>query len=220
VVFVAGVFAGKYLFASDEPIESEEQHTGIQAISQDSKTNGNNPKPVNKRNDKAYFKKTPQRKMRTFYVDTSKTTSQSGRYPRQEKLKKGSVIELNSADTTKLKMLPGVGSYYAKWIVEYRNQLGGFYRKEQLQDVYRMYVELYEDIIQYLYIDSTQITPIPINTSSLGKLKSHPYIDFYKAKAIVDLRQKKGKIKNIGELELLEEFTADDLEKIRRYIKF
>ena len=34
-------------------------------------------------------------------------------------------VNLNSTDTTELKLLPGIGSFYAKNIVELREKLGG-----------------------------------------------------------------------------------------------
>ncbi|MBR4803620.1 MAG: helix-hairpin-helix domain-containing protein, partial [Bacteroidales bacterium] len=45
-------------------------------------------------------------------------------------------IELNTADTSDLKELRGIGSGYAKRIVKYRERLGGFCKPEQLLEVY------------------------------------------------------------------------------------
>lgn len=45
-------------------------------------------------------------------------------YPR--KLKEGQYININSADTTELQKIPGIGSYYARSIIRYRERLGGF----------------------------------------------------------------------------------------------
>ena len=39
----------------------------------------------------------------------------------------GTVISLNSADTTELKKIPGIGSSIARMIVNYRERLGGFF---------------------------------------------------------------------------------------------
>ena len=116
--------------------------------------------------------------------------------------------------------IPGIGAAYAKRITSYRNLLGGYFRLEQLQEVYGMYEELYEKIIPYLQTDTTEIITIPVNTASLDKLRSHPYINFYQAKAIVEIRKKKGKLENIHELYLLEEFTTEDLERIKHYLAF
>ena len=43
------------------------------------------------------------------------------------KLKPGATIDLNTADTTLLKRVPGIGSSFARRIVKYRELLGGYY---------------------------------------------------------------------------------------------
>ena len=48
----------------------------------------------------------------------------------------GTIISLNSADTTELKKIPGIGSSIARMIVNYRERLGGFFRIEQLQEIH------------------------------------------------------------------------------------
>ena len=52
------------------------------------------------------------------------------------KYKEKVVVELNSADTTILQKIPGIGSSFSKRIVKYRALLGGFYTVEQLAVVY------------------------------------------------------------------------------------
>ena len=47
----------------------------------------------------------------------------------------GTVIDLNLADTTELKKIPGIGSGIARLIVGYRQRLGGFYQIEQFKDI-------------------------------------------------------------------------------------
>lgn len=44
----------------------------------------------------------------------------------------GTIIDLNQADTTELKKIPGIGSRIARSIVNHRRLLGGFYQIEQL----------------------------------------------------------------------------------------
>lgn len=51
------------------------------------------------------------------------------------KIRIGEHIEINGADTTELMKIPGIGSYYSRQIVRYRNQLGGFVSKEQLLEI-------------------------------------------------------------------------------------
>jgi DNA uptake protein ComE-like DNA-binding protein len=130
------------------------------------------------------------------------------------------VIELNAADSLDLMRIPGIGSSFAKRITGYKKLLGGYHRIEQLQEVYGMYDELYEKIAPYFKIDSKMIAPLPVNTASLDKLKAHPYINFYQAKAIIEMRKKKGKLAGTEDLKLLEEFTDEDWIRVTPYLAY
>lgn len=128
----------------------------------------------------------------------------------------GTVINLNLADTIELKKIPGIGSGIARLIVGYRQKLGGFYRIEQLQDINLDYRQLET----WFCIYDEDIRLININRSGVERLRNHPYINFYQAKAIVEYRKKQGELHNLKPFALYEEFTKDDLEKISHYICF
>lgn len=64
-------------------------------------------------------------------------------------------IELNSADTTELKKLHGIGSKLSQRIVKYRTKLGGFSSKEQLRSVYGLSEETYQQIETHIWVDTT-----------------------------------------------------------------
>ena len=51
-------------------------------------------------------------------------------------------------------------------------------------------------------------------------MRSHPYINFYQAKAIVEYRKKKGSLTSLKPFSLYEEFTETDLERIGHYVCF
>ena len=128
--------------------------------------------------------------------------------------------ELNSADTTELKKIRGIGSGYAKGIVAYRNSLGGYISKKQLLEIRNMTQENYERIEPFVFVDSTQIRKIDVNKAGIDKLKNHPYLNFYNARAIYEYRQNKGKIKSAAELRGLYELPDEVLEKIKPYLEF
>lgn len=131
-------------------------------------------------------------------------------------------VELNSADTTLLKQLRGIGSGYARMIVNYREKLGGFYHKEQLLEVYRFPRETFEKIEAQLQVDTTLIRKLPINHLSLDELKRHPYIRYFQAKSICEYRQKKPskRYNSTRDLVLDEDVTPDFIDKIRPYLSF
>lgn len=132
------------------------------------------------------------------------------------KYPEGTLVDLNEADTTELKKNPGIGSGIARMIVAYRNRLGGFYDTAQLKEV--DYVN--EDMLKWFKLENASIHRINANKAGLDKLRSHPYMNFYKAKVIMEYRRKKGKLKSLSQLSLYEEFTEKDLERLSYYLTF
>lgn len=128
----------------------------------------------------------------------------------------GTLVNLNEADTTELKKIPGIGSSIARMIVNYRKRLGAFYRIEQLQEI-QLKVE---SLRPWLTIGSSPSQRININTAGIEQLMGHPYLNFAQAKAIVEYRKKKGKLKSFAQLSLYDEFSPDDFEKLSHYINF
>lgn len=131
---------------------------------------------------------------------------------------KALVFELNSADTTDLQQLHGIGSVFARRIVGYRKLLGGFVRKEQLLEVYNLDAELYEKIDPYLTIDTTLIQKIDINSVTLQQLRKHPYLDYYQAKAIINLRTQHGPFESPIQLLNTAVIDQETYNKINPYI--
>jgi DNA uptake protein ComE-like DNA-binding protein len=132
------------------------------------------------------------------------------------KYEEGTIVDLNKADTSILKRIPGIGSTLARMIVVYRQRLGGFYDVAQLQEVPHVGVELNK----WFVVTPAGLHKIQVNSASLDKLRSHPYMDFYKAKAIMEYRRKRGKIKGLSQLSMFEEFTEKDLKRLSPYLTF
>ena len=126
----------------------------------------------------------------------------------------GTVISLNSADTTELKKIPGIGSSIARMIVNYRERLGGFFRIEQLQEIHLKA----EKLRPWFSIDTHQTRRINVNKAGMERMMHHPYINYYQAKVIIEYRKKKGFLKSLKQLSLYEEFTPIDLERLEPYI--
>ena len=89
-------------------------------------------------------------------LNNSKEFKRSTRTTSRKSDKTDEMVELNSADTTRLKQLRGIGSGYAKMIVAYREKLGGFYKTEQLLEVYKFPDETY--IRTYITINNVKVT--------------------------------------------------------------
>lgn len=138
------------------------------------------------------------------------------KYNRPQKMKPGEHVAINTADTTELMKVPGIGSYYAKAIVKYRKQLGGFVHIEQLAEI----KDFPSSAIDFIEIDAAQISQININKLSFAQLCRHPYINTTQAKKIRDYRNKKGPLKNLNELKLLNGFSTDEIERLKPYVTF
>ncbi len=136
------------------------------------------------------------------------------RYP--VKLKPTERVALNTADTTLLKRVPGIGSYYARRIVSYRQRLGGYVSVSQLAEIEGMPAEA----MAYFTVDASHIQRLRINELTLAQLRRHPYIDYLQARDICDYRRLKGPIGSLAQLRLLHAFSEAALERLRPYIEF
>lgn len=132
------------------------------------------------------------------------------------KYPEGTLVDVNGADTTELKKIPGIGSGIAKVIVSYRTRLGGFYSLDQLTEIEYITPVL----MKWFKLDEPVFRPLKVNEAGLETLRSHPYLNFYQAKVIVEHRRKKGKLKSLSQLSLYEEFTEKDLERLSAYLTF
>lgn len=129
----------------------------------------------------------------------------------------GTVLDLNRCDTTELKKIPGIGSVRARKIVAYRERLGGYYDVAQLRDILPEELSLEQ---WFRVVPGEGLRPLSVNSDGLERLRRHPYMDFYKAKVIVEHRRRRGKLTSLAQLSLYEEFTGQDLERLAPYLSF
>lgn len=127
-------------------------------------------------------------------------------------------IELNRADTTALKKIPGIGSVLSNRIVKYKNMIGGYYSAEQLKEVYGISDSLYIKINDYVYIGKDCCRKINLNNASENTLIAHPYINKYKAKAIIKYRKLMGNLKSVDELLESNIFNNSEYQIIKHYL--
>ena len=126
-------------------------------------------------------------------------------------------VVLNSADTAQLRKVPGIGSYFARKIVEYRERLGGYYRVQQLLEI----EDFPETAVNFFIIpDGTEFRKMNLNRLSLNELKRHPYINFYQAREIVDFRRLHGRIENLQQLSLSKDFPPEAIERLLPYVEY
>ena len=159
----------------------------------------------------------PSPKGRTQHIDIHEELEahrDTVRYP--VKLTEGIVIDLNEADTSALKKVPGIGSYYARQIVRYRELLGGYVSLEQLQEIEGMP----EDVERWFRLGDSPIRRLDVNHATKNQLVRHPYLRVYRARAIWDRRHNQGPLQSIDDLRSLPDFTDSDIERLRPYLEF
>ena len=128
-------------------------------------------------------------------------------------------IELNSTDTIELKKLRGIGSYYARQIIWYRDKLGGFQSINQLYEIERMRPETVEKIKPFVWVDSSLVTKFKINSSTAPQMVKHPYITWNMAVSIQDYREFTKKFKSTHQLVDLGLLNEEIYSKLAPYLE-
>lgn len=136
------------------------------------------------------------------------------RYP--VKIGQGEHVVLNTADTTALKTVPGIGPYFARKIVEYGVRLGGYVSIDQLDEI----EDFPLDAKKYLEIRQASPRKLNLNQLSLNELKRHPYINYYRAKAITDYRRLHGPLHSLNDLSLSKDFPPEVMRRLEPYVEF
>lgn len=113
------------------------------------------------------------------------------------------VVNLNTTDSAELTKLRGIGPVYASRIIKYRQALGGFYKIDQLGEVWGLQDSTLAKLRHQLTIVETDLQKIHINQLEVDQLKKHPYLSWRESNAIVNYRKQHGSFQN-----------ADDLKKI------
>jgi len=136
--------------------------------------------------------------------------------------KETSVIEkfdLNTADTTQLIKVYGIGSKLSRRIVTYRDKLGGFVSRAQLTEVYGLDSAVIRELFKKSFIhENFKPRVININTAPEKELGEHPYIKYKLAKAITTYRFQHGAYNSVDDLKKIVLIDNVKFEKIKPYL--
>lgn len=132
--------------------------------------------------------------------------------------KSSSILELNSADSIALESVRGIGPAFASRIIRFRKRLGGFYRKEQLLEVYGMDTVKYNQLKDLIRVDTALITKINLNTFTFDEIRRFPYLTYKQMNAIIQFRSQHGLFKSIDELMKIAILNEEIIRKIEPYI--
>jgi competence protein ComEA len=127
------------------------------------------------------------------------------------------MVDINSADTTTLMKLKGIGPSFARRIANYRNKLGGFYKKEQLMEVWGIDSALFKFIEPYVIIGKN-IRKIDLNKVEINQLKNHPYLNYNSAQSIIQIRNRIGRYYSVEEIKKSVILKSETYEKLKPYL--
>jgi len=126
-------------------------------------------------------------------------------------------LQLNSADSSELVTLPGIGPYYARKIIQYRDRLGGFASKEQLMEIFGIDAERFAMFSEMVSVDTNLISRIEIKDATYEQLSKNPYIGGYLARSII--RYRDSRVEEVTDLAslLIASIIKKELYKILKY---
>ncbi len=130
-----------------------------------------------------------------------------------------SIIDINTADTSALIALPGIGSKLAQRILNFRDKLGGFYKAEQVGETYGLPDSTFQKIKARLTAGNSTIKQFNINTATVDDLKAHPYIKYNLANAIVQYRTQHGNFSSVDDIKKIMTVTEEIYSKAAPYLK-
>lgn len=184
------------------------------------KTNDN--KTVNPSKPKFIKKPIDTLSKNQFYFDSISYKPAIKTYARNYKKKvfpkEKLFIEINSADTSSLQQLNGIGPIRAMMIVKFREALGGYHSLSQLTEVHYLPDSIVQNISDQIYIDSIDIRKIKMNLANQKELSSHPYINWQEAKMLYNYTKEHGPIKEFKNLYQMRGLDSTFLLRIQPYL--
>lgn len=125
-------------------------------------------------------------------------------------------LDINLADSAAFDTLPGIGGWFARQMIEYRERLGGYSYPEQLMEIRNFDREKFDKLSDLIFISPQTAVPYPLWTLPEDELKRHPYIGSA-AHGIVLFRNSQPKEKwSIMELERNRVLSPENAERLGR----
>jgi competence protein ComEA len=128
-------------------------------------------------------------------------------------------FDINTADTTELKKIRGIGTKLSARIINFRNKLGGFAHNGQLTEVYGLSPEVVDSLRKYTFI-GPEFTPRPLalNTATLDELRAHPYVGFNLARLIIAYRTQHGPFRSPEDIRNIKLVNEEIYQKLKPYL--
>lgn len=128
------------------------------------------------------------------------------------------IVEINTADTSALIALPGIGSKLAQRIISFREKLGGFYAVNQVSETFGLADSVFRKIEPLLRLEVKTLRKININTATAEELKVHPYLKWNVINAILAYRKEHGFFRKTDDLKQVMAVTDELYGRIAPYL--
>ena len=129
-------------------------------------------------------------------------------------------LELNAADSAALVSLRGIGPWYARKILDYRERLGGFVSKQQLLEIDGIDAERFAGLADDVTVDSKKIRRLDLWHASDSVLARHPYLGAKGARSVVRYRELYDSARwTLPDLSRERVLPEENIEKLKKYIE-
>ena len=129
-------------------------------------------------------------------------------------------LELNAADSASLVALRGIGPWYARRILDYRQRLGGFFDKTQLLEIDGLDAERFAGLADEVSVDPSRIRRLDIWHAPDSLLARHPYIGARGARSLVRYRELYDSTRwTLPDLAREQVLSQENIEKLKKYIE-
>ena len=129
--------------------------------------------------------------------------------------------DINLASKEEIMEVYGIGDKISDVILQEKQKFGAFASIEQLQYVWGVSPEAYQDIQKRFFVgQNPSINKIDINNLSIKELSKFPYFDYNLARQIVIYRSANDDIKNIEDLTKIKGMPNEKLKIIALYLEF
>jgi competence ComEA-like helix-hairpin-helix protein len=128
-------------------------------------------------------------------------------------------FDLNTADTSQLISIYGIGPKLSLRIIAFREKLGGFILTSQLSEVYGLDTVAIKQLLLRSFIkDDFKPRQVNVNKATEKELGAHPYIKYKLARAIVAYRMQHGIFNSVEDLKKITILDESNWTKLKPYI--
>lgn len=128
-------------------------------------------------------------------------------------------IDINRSNQYQWQLLKGIGPAYARWIVNYRDKLGGFSSIDQVGETFNLPDTVFRAIRPFLS-ESEIIRPLRINQLPADSLRMHPYINWKQASILENYRTQHGPYQSAEDLYKIRVFDTVFVSRLSPYLSF